>query len=179
MKESRTTYSYLIEHMQEPSFQKIWDIAFDFVRKLPSDLCDELHESLNRGVDVLDSEPLLQMYIYAFGKMHNAKLQYAFEHLQKNVFNRHDSQPPGKQLHGTHLPGLRHYRAAAREQYRQQYRVPGPAAKRCAAGREFAFLLQLHQRGTQLLAHFFFFFDIILAIMINKDDYRKLVKSIK
>lgn len=86
MKESRTTYSYLIEHMQEPSFQKIWDIAFDFVRKLPSDLCDELHESLNRGVDVLDSEPLLQMYIYAFGKMHNAKLQYAFEHLQKNIF---------------------------------------------------------------------------------------------
>lgn len=85
MKESKTTYSYLIEHMQEPSFQKVWDIAFDFVRKLPSDLCDELHESLNRGVDVLDSEPLLQMYIYAFGKMHNAKLQYAFNHLHKNA----------------------------------------------------------------------------------------------
>ena len=85
MKESRTTFSYLIEHMQEPSFQKVWDIAFDFVSKLPSDLCDELHESLNRGVDVLDSEPLLQMYIYAFGKMHNAKLQYAFNHLHKNA----------------------------------------------------------------------------------------------
>lgn len=85
MKESKTTYSYLIEHMQEPSFQKVWDIAFDFVRKLPSDLCDELHESLNRGVDVLDSEPLLQMYIYAFGKMHNAKLKYAFNHLHKNA----------------------------------------------------------------------------------------------
>ena len=85
MKESKTTYSYLIEHMQNPSFQKVWDIAYDFVRKLPSDLCDELHESLNRGVDVLDSEPLLQMYIYSFGKMHNAKLQYAFEHLHENV----------------------------------------------------------------------------------------------
>ena len=85
MKENRTTYSYLIEHMQEPSFLKVWDIAFDFVRKLPGDLCDELHEALNRGVDVLDSEPLLQMYIYAFGKMHNAKLQYAFEHMQKNA----------------------------------------------------------------------------------------------
>ncbi len=85
MKENRTTYSYLIEHMQEPSFLKVWDIAFDFVRKLPSDLCDELHESLNRGVDVLDSEPLLQMYIYAFGKMHKAKLQYAFEHMHKNT----------------------------------------------------------------------------------------------
>ena len=88
MKENKSTYSYLIEHMQNPSFQKVWDIAYDFVRKLPSDLCDELHESLNRGIDVLDSEPLLQMYFYSFGKMHNAKLQYVFEHLQKNVIEK-------------------------------------------------------------------------------------------
>jgi len=44
MKESRTTYSYLIEHMQKPSFQKVWDIAFDFIRKLPSDLCERHKE---------------------------------------------------------------------------------------------------------------------------------------
>jgi len=85
MKESKTTYAYLIEHMQEPSFLKVWDIAFDFVRKLPAELSAELHESLNRGVDVLDSEPLLQMYIYAFGKMHNAKLLHAFNHMQERV----------------------------------------------------------------------------------------------
>ena len=87
MKESNTTYAYLIEHMQNPSFQKIWDIAYDFVHKLPCELSDELHKSLNRGVDVLDSEPLLQMYIYAFGKMHNAKLQYAFNHMQSRVLD--------------------------------------------------------------------------------------------
>lgn len=85
MKESKTTYAYLIEHMQNPSFQKVWDIAYDFVQKLPSELRDELHESLNRGVDVLDSEPMLQMYIYAFGKMHNAKLLHAFNHMQDRV----------------------------------------------------------------------------------------------
>lgn len=85
MKESKTAYSYLIEHMPAPSFQKVWNIAYDFIRKLPTDLCNELHESLNRGVDVLDTEPLLQMYIFAFGKMHNAKLLYAFEHMQKNA----------------------------------------------------------------------------------------------
>lgn len=90
MKESKTTYSYLVEHMQEPSFQKVWDIAYDFVHKLPTELCDELHDSLNRGIDVLDSEPLLQMYIYAFGKMHNAKLQYAFKHMQKNAKSYHE-----------------------------------------------------------------------------------------
>ena len=87
MKETKTAYSYLIEHMQDPSFEKVWDIAFDFVQKLPGDLCDELHESLNRGIDILDSEPLLQMYIYSFAKMHNAKLQYAFNKIQKPVIN--------------------------------------------------------------------------------------------
>lgn len=85
MKESKTTYSYLIEHMENPSFRKIRELACDFVRKLPSELCDELHSSLNRGVDVLDSEPLLQMYFYSFGDMHKAKLDYAFENLQSYI----------------------------------------------------------------------------------------------
>lgn len=85
MKESKTTYAYLIEHMHSPSFQKVWNIAYDFVHKLPGELCNELHEALNRGVDVLDSEPLLQMYMYAFGKMHNAKLQYAFNQMQDRI----------------------------------------------------------------------------------------------
>lgn len=85
MKESKTTYAFLIKHMSNPSFQKVWDLAYDFVHKLPAELCDELYESLNRGVDVLDSEPMLQMYIYAFGKMHNAKLLHAFNHMKDRV----------------------------------------------------------------------------------------------
>lgn len=88
MKESKTTYAYLIEHMYNPTFQKVWNLAYDFVHKLPSELCDELHESLNRGVDVLDSEPLLQMYIYSFGKMHNAKLMHAFNHIQDRAIKK-------------------------------------------------------------------------------------------
>lgn len=85
MKESKTVYSYLIEHMESPSFKKVRDLACDFVRKLPQELCDELHNSLNKGVDLLDSEALLQMYFYSFGDMHAAKLNYAFEHLQQYV----------------------------------------------------------------------------------------------
>ena len=85
MKESKTIYSYLIEHMESPSFKKVRDLACDFVRKLPHELCDELHNSLNRGVDVLDSEALLQMYFYSFGDMHAAKLHYAFEHFQQYI----------------------------------------------------------------------------------------------
>ena len=85
MKESKTVYSYLIEHMDSPSFKKVRELACDFVRKLPKELCDELHNSLNRGVDILDSEALLQMYFYSFGEMHAAKLNYAFEHLQQYI----------------------------------------------------------------------------------------------
>lgn len=71
MKETKTTYAYLIEHMTEPSFDKVRSIACDFVQKLPSELVDELHEMLNRGVDILDSEPLMQMYFYSYGCMHS------------------------------------------------------------------------------------------------------------
>jgi TPR repeat protein len=71
--------------MESPSFKKVRDLACDFVRKLPQELCDELHNSLNRGVDILDSEALLQMYFYSFGEMHAAKLNYAFEHLHQYI----------------------------------------------------------------------------------------------
>lgn len=79
MKETKTTFSYLIEHMESPSFQKVRNLSYDFVSKLPSELRDELHDELNRGIEILDSEPLLQMYLYSFGLMHAAKLNYAFE----------------------------------------------------------------------------------------------------
>lgn len=85
MIESKTIFSYLIEHMEAPSFKKVRDHACSFVRKLPPELRDELHSSLNRGIDILDSEALLQMYFYSYGEMHEAKLHYAFEHLQKYI----------------------------------------------------------------------------------------------
>lgn len=85
MKETKTTYAYLIQHMNEPSFDKVRNIACDFVQKLPSELVDELHEMLNRGVDILDSEPLMQMYFYSYGCMHAEKLAFAFKNLSNYI----------------------------------------------------------------------------------------------
>ena len=85
MKETKTTYAYLIEHMSEPSFDKVRSIACDFVQKLPSELVDELHEMLNRGVEILDSEPLMQMYFYSYGCMHSEKLAFAFQNLNNYI----------------------------------------------------------------------------------------------
>lgn len=85
MKESKTTFAYIVEHMSEPSFEKVRNISYDFVQKLPSELVDELFEQLNRGVELLDSEPLLHMYFYSYGQMHTEKLTYAFKQLSHYI----------------------------------------------------------------------------------------------
>ena len=85
MKESKTTFAYLVEHMSEPSFEKVRNISYDFVQKLPSELADELFDQLNRGVELLDSEPLLQMYFYSYGQMHAEKLTYTFKQLSPYI----------------------------------------------------------------------------------------------
>lgn len=85
MKESKTTFAYIVEHMAEPSFEKVRNISYDFIQKLSSDLVDELFDQLNRGVELLDSEPLLQMYFYSYGQMHAEKLMYAFKQLSPYI----------------------------------------------------------------------------------------------
>ncbi len=85
MKESKTTFAYIVEHMAEPSFEKVRNISYDFVQKLSSDLVDGLFDQLNRGVELLDSEPLLQMYFYSYGQMHAEKLMYAFKQLSPYI----------------------------------------------------------------------------------------------
>ncbi len=85
MKESKTTFAYIVEHMAEPSFEKVRNISCDFIQKLPSDLIDDLFDQLNRGVELLDTEPLLQMYFYSYGQMHAEKLMYAFKQLSPYI----------------------------------------------------------------------------------------------
>ena len=86
MIEQNTNYAYKLKHMANPTFDKVRDLSTKFYRELPQPLQDELFEALNRGVDILDSEPQMNAYLYAFGKMHKAKLNYAFEHLPETFF---------------------------------------------------------------------------------------------
>ena len=81
MIEQNTNYAYKLKYMENPTFDKVRDLAIKFMRELPKQLQDELYEALNRGVDILDSEPQMVTYLFAFGPMHQAKLNYAFKHL--------------------------------------------------------------------------------------------------
>ena len=84
--EDKSTYAYQLRHLANPSFDKIRNLAKDFIMKLPEQLKDELYEEIERGEKQLDTEPELMYYLHAFGKMHKAKLNYAFEHLPETFF---------------------------------------------------------------------------------------------
>jgi hypothetical protein len=72
MIEQNTNYAYKLKYMDKPSFDKVRDLSVRFYRELPQALQDELFDALNRGVDILDSEPQMTAYLFAFGKMHQA-----------------------------------------------------------------------------------------------------------
>ena len=86
MIEDKSTYAYQLRHLANPSFDKIRNLAKDFIMKLSEQLKDELYEEIERGEKQLETEPELMYYLHAFGKMHKAKLNYAFEHLPETFF---------------------------------------------------------------------------------------------
>ena len=86
--EQNTNYAYKLKYMDNPNFDKVRDLSTKFYRELPQALQDELFEALNRGIDILDSEPQMTAYLFAFGKMHQAKLNYAFDKLPKEFFEQ-------------------------------------------------------------------------------------------
>ena len=79
--EQNTNYAYKLKYMEHLTFDKVRDLAARFVNELPLQLKEELYDALNRGVDILDSEPQMVTYLFSFGKMHQAKLDYAFDNL--------------------------------------------------------------------------------------------------
>ncbi len=90
MIEQNTNYAYKMKYMGNPTFDKVRDLSTKFYLELPQGLKDELHEALHRGIDILDSEPQMVAYIFAYGKMHQAKLNYAFDKLSDNFFEQEE-----------------------------------------------------------------------------------------
>ncbi len=88
--EQSTIYAYKLKYLENPNFDKIRSFAQSFINELPLELRDELFEKLNRGVDLLQSEPVMLIYLFSFGNMHQAKLNYAFEHLPDSFFEQRE-----------------------------------------------------------------------------------------
>lgn len=85
--EKGTNYAYTVERMKEINFRSLRSVSVEFTKRLPVELSSELYTNIQHGVCQLQSEPELNMYIHALGLMHEAKLQYAFEHLSDDFIN--------------------------------------------------------------------------------------------
>ena len=86
--EQTTTYAYKLKYLENPSFDKVRNLAKKFIDELPKELVDDLYNSINRGVDILKNEPEMLMYLYSFGNMHQAKLNFAFDKIPEVFFSQ-------------------------------------------------------------------------------------------
>jgi Asp-tRNA(Asn)/Glu-tRNA(Gln) amidotransferase C subunit len=82
-------YNNEIQTLQNPTFQQIRKIAENSLSHLSRNERDELQTQLNRGVNLLTSHELLCQYTFAYGNMHEAKINKALSSIQnpKEVFN--------------------------------------------------------------------------------------------
>lgn len=87
--EKDTLYAYKLKK-GACTLQRIRNIESAEILNLPAEEQSELHEALERGTDIISSEIQMCMYMYAYGKMHIAKMQDALEHLDKQVFESDD-----------------------------------------------------------------------------------------
>ena len=79
--EQDTNYSFTIKESENLSFNKIREYSSTFYKMLPTNLQEKLYNDILHGACELDSEPKLNAYMFALGKMHNAKLQRAYDNL--------------------------------------------------------------------------------------------------
>ena len=76
-------YKNEIKKLHELSFVSIRKLASSkFTQYTPSDL----HYSLDHGTRILEYEAQLDAYLYSYGKMHQAKLNLAFDNIPKAFF---------------------------------------------------------------------------------------------
>ena len=82
--EQSTNYAFSLQNEKTVSFEAIRKNSSVFFRMLPQEIQKGLFDDISHGVCPLDSEPHLNTYMYAYGKMHNAKLRRAYDHLSEN-----------------------------------------------------------------------------------------------
>ena len=83
-------YKEELAALGEISFEKIRRVAYNYVISLPEEDRNALFDSLNHGVNLLDSDAQMKLYMYSFGKMHQAKVYRALQSLDLNVFTQND-----------------------------------------------------------------------------------------
>ena len=88
--EKDTNYALQVECATNINFDDIKRIAKFFVMQLPEAVQNKIYNELEHGEQILDSEPQLNMYLYSFGNMHQAKMKHAFSNIYKDWFDNQE-----------------------------------------------------------------------------------------
>ena len=88
--EKDTNYALQVECATNINFDDIKRIAKFFVMQLPDVVQNKIYNDLEHGEQILDSEPQLNMYLYSFGNMHQAKMKHAFSNIDKDWFDNQE-----------------------------------------------------------------------------------------
>lgn len=84
--EYNTPFSRQIGKLHSYTFSTFRDISAKFMRELDDEEINELYEELNHGVNILTTNKQLHAYMYCFGLMHEAKLNWAFSRIPSVLF---------------------------------------------------------------------------------------------
>ena len=79
-------YKDEISALREISFNSIRSIAKNYIMSLSDEERNELYESLNHGVDLLDSDAQMKCYLFSFGRMHQAKVYRALSCISPSTY---------------------------------------------------------------------------------------------
>lgn len=86
--EQTTTYAYKLKYLENLSFEKVKTLAKKFIDELPKELFDDLFNVINRDDYILKTEPEMFVYLYSFGEMHQAKLNFTFDKIPEEFFSQ-------------------------------------------------------------------------------------------
>lgn len=87
------TYSEVLKYIignDTPSFELVRDVATAFLKKQPGQVQQEIYDSLERGTAMLYHGLQMDAYLHAYGRMHQAKLNYAFKHIPETFLAQNE-----------------------------------------------------------------------------------------
>jgi len=87
------TYSEVLKYIignDTPSFELVRDVATAILKNQPDKVQQEAYDSLERGTAVLYHGLQMDAFLHAYGRMHQAKLNYAFGHIPKTFLTQNE-----------------------------------------------------------------------------------------
>jgi len=82
-----SNYDEIISQLNDPSFDKIRNIAISDLPYLTKREDERLWTDLNHGTELLNTPVLMCKYLQAYGKMHQAKIKKAVEKIPLETYS--------------------------------------------------------------------------------------------